>query len=68
MRVSLKHDTLQKCLSLEISKLDSLYFYFARFWQYRPIGECFGKSQKTLSLGTTGTDRMFPSNPHNYGV
>ena len=60
MRVSKKQDALQNCLSLKISKLDSLYFYFARFWQYRPVRECFGKSQKTLSLGTTGTGRMFP--------
>ena len=44
----------------KISKLDSLYSYFARFWQHRPIRECFGKSKNTLSVGKTGTGRMFP--------
>ena len=68
MRVSKKQDALQNCLSLKFSKLDSLYFYFARFWQYRPIRECFGKCQKTLSLVTTGTDRMITSYPHNFGA
>ena len=68
MRVSLKQDALQKCLSLKISKLYSLYFYFARFWQYRPIRECLGKSQKKFPWEQQGTDRMFPSYPHNYGA
>ena len=51
---------MQKRLSQKISKLDSLYFYFARFWQHSPIRECFDKSQTTLYLGKTGTGECFP--------
>ena len=49
----IKKDALQKCLSLKIRKLDTLYFYFARFWQYMPIRESSGKNQKKLPVGAT---------------